>query len=1084
MHKVEMLVPLGLEVERDATGSLISNEDGSICLRVSPDVEQEEAARGADRTPVPAPVPVEWLVVSDAVVSDAGESEATAESEFFKVLEVSAAAPESMAFSYVTAPANQKQDDACRDSEKPDQIGERNSEADGASQEMPAAGVGGEDAFLDVRDGNFLHGSGVFFALKIQTAKNVEQMEEFAKEAENLRKLQGNENIVQIKDHELMPESLHVVILMELAVCDLHIFLNRSDYTLDVTDLLGIWHALVRAVDAAHGADMIHRDLKPQNFLLVPASSSFADDILSHASATIKSDAFKFRLLHDDGPGDVELALEDSTTGTTHEREFVLKLTDFGLAQSLELDVSHLSVLGRAGTVKYMAPETLQPNQDGVQRFSKPVDVWALGVILFQMLHDGRTPFDRYHARGDVIGAAVATALESAHPEVMKFERTKVWAAAKRRVLDKFPSTEGGGVMSHVVRDAMVVALLKTEFLFRMCEICLAFDAVNRATAGDLRNWVGRLLDEEWWAQKMSFISDSEMEALVSTVSMEDEDARLHEESEPASEADDVDNLVPLSGIEQVFFPEILWWSTPRHSSERSTLHSARAACGNRAEEKTGALVSHALLTPLVFDGETGREQKKGNNWRAITTSSCSFMKIGAVVFFGILGTGLLIFLIRWLVMSSASTPTPPLPPSSTSTPSSTLPSSSTFLPSATRPRPPENSSPTPSRSPTPRPTSPSTPLATPASTPAPTPPSTPPPTPLTPLKPPPTPQATSLPPTPIPAGGKGFLGKSIMIPAILGGDVPCSSCSSSGKAKGSCCVVGMSEAKHDQEPSEGISFETATPIFVVRLPTSSGVGYRLGLMTDVSIGNIDIRPIMDFVFGGRLWTLTQNSLEDDIPSKRFAHEVQEIIHSLVEGYQEGAGGGVERRAKVEEISSFLICVFLFVWPELYSSQRGSLRHIRGWSFSRGVLSHLLSGAMGIGVSAWTTRIFRQHVSSISASIAAFGFRPNFWEMLLGFRSNYFGTALGFQEFSFSFSNENLNGYWANAQYHALGIIPHIPTSEAKIDLRSVLWLRDLMVSSNRYDNYVLQMYYDRYLSRVDKKKTEVFVHPTDTRVG
>ena len=118
-----------------------------------------------------------------------------------------------------------------------------------------------------------------------------------------------------------------------------------------------VWHALVRAVDAAHTQDILHRDLKPQNFLLVPASSFSADRGLVEATTTIHSDGFSFRLLRDGGPGDVALVLsQDAAAQPKRERRFVIKLTDFGLAQPLAIDASHLSVRGQAGTVKYEFP--------------------------------------------------------------------------------------------------------------------------------------------------------------------------------------------------------------------------------------------------------------------------------------------------------------------------------------------------------------------------------------------------------------------------------------------------------------------------------------------------------------------------------------------------------------------------------------------------------------------------------------------------------------------------------------------------------------------------------------------------------
>ena len=152
-----------------------------------------------------------------------------------------------------------------------------------------------EDPFA-VKAGRFVYGCGAFFALKIQSAKTAHQLDEFAKEAENLEKLRGHSNIVQIRDHTIMRTSLHVVILMELAACDLHTFFSRMNYAFDVAGMLSIFRSLVEAVDAAHKQEIIHRDLKPQNFLLVPIAPPCADRIL--ATTTVPPEKFEFRIVN------------------------------------------------------------------------------------------------------------------------------------------------------------------------------------------------------------------------------------------------------------------------------------------------------------------------------------------------------------------------------------------------------------------------------------------------------------------------------------------------------------------------------------------------------------------------------------------------------------------------------------------------------------------------------------------------------------------------------------------------------------------------------------------------------------------
>ena len=76
-----------------------------------------------------------------------------------------------------------------------------------------------------------------------------------------------------------------------------------------------------------------------------------------------------------------------------------VQLSDFGVARQLARDRTHMSASHGWGTLKYMAPETLhQPNTTFELR--KACDVWSLGIILHQMLHNGRTPHEHLMQRG------------------------------------------------------------------------------------------------------------------------------------------------------------------------------------------------------------------------------------------------------------------------------------------------------------------------------------------------------------------------------------------------------------------------------------------------------------------------------------------------------------------------------------------------------------------------------------------------------------------------------------------------------------------------------------------------------------
>lgn len=124
----------------------------------------------------------------------------------------------------------------------------------------------------------------------------------------------------------------------------------------DPQDAIDIALQLLSALDAAHHAGIVHRDVKPDNVFLVPRA------------------------------------------GCTP----AVKLLDFGLcrinARSIADDVN-LTVAGQVvGTPEYMAPEQVYGTRD----FDGRIDVYAAGVILYEML-SGRRAFTGKDVRAVVL---------------------------------------------------------------------------------------------------------------------------------------------------------------------------------------------------------------------------------------------------------------------------------------------------------------------------------------------------------------------------------------------------------------------------------------------------------------------------------------------------------------------------------------------------------------------------------------------------------------------------------------------------------------------------------------------------------
>lgn len=105
------------------------------------------------------------------------------------------------------------------------------------------------------------------------------------------------------------------------------------------SEALPLIEDMADALVAAHEADVIHRDFKSGNVMLVP--------------------------------------------GPTRTRAVV---TDFGLARGMHDNDAHTHT-GMAGTVEYMAPEQIRGEE-----LSPAADIYALGVVMYEMV-TGRRPF-------------------------------------------------------------------------------------------------------------------------------------------------------------------------------------------------------------------------------------------------------------------------------------------------------------------------------------------------------------------------------------------------------------------------------------------------------------------------------------------------------------------------------------------------------------------------------------------------------------------------------------------------------------------------------------------------------------------
>ncbi|KAK1171322.1 interferon-induced, double-stranded RNA-activated protein kinase-like isoform X1 [Acipenser oxyrinchus oxyrinchus] len=146
------------------------------------------------------------------------------------------------------------------------------------------------------------------------------------------------------------PSALHKYLLIQMKLYEKGTLKNWIDdknhlkTTRSKTDALKIFMQMVDGVEYIHSNNLIHRDLKPRNIFLS----------------------------------------EDDK----------IKIGDFGLATEIinENDGNSLQRTKRTGTVSYMSPE--QENQN---KYENEVDIFSLGLILFELLWRFETESEKFH---------------------------------------------------------------------------------------------------------------------------------------------------------------------------------------------------------------------------------------------------------------------------------------------------------------------------------------------------------------------------------------------------------------------------------------------------------------------------------------------------------------------------------------------------------------------------------------------------------------------------------------------------------------------------------------------------------------
>jgi serine/threonine protein kinase len=228
--------------------------------------------------------------------------------------------------------------------------------------------------------------------LQAKTADDPEQLERFRVEAQTTSALR-HPNIVDILDMGPDAATGRLFIIQELLDGDTLQSLVDARRPLSPRAAFDLIVPVMGALAAAHAKGVLHRDIKPSNIFLA----------------------------------------KDEHGETTP------KLIDFGLAKVLHGDDDrHKTRTGSiVGTPYYMAPEQAR-GESGVDA---RIDVWAVGVVLFELL-SGRVPFDGDNTLAVMwkIASNPAPRLDAAAPEVPPAVADLVARALANSRDERFPS--------------------------------------------------------------------------------------------------------------------------------------------------------------------------------------------------------------------------------------------------------------------------------------------------------------------------------------------------------------------------------------------------------------------------------------------------------------------------------------------------------------------------------------------------------------------------------------------------------------------------------------------------------------------
>ncbi len=239
----------------------------------------------------------------------------------------------------------------------------------------------------------------------------------------------------------------------------------------EVAAALGI--ELLGALGHAHGAGVVHRDVKPENVILEHHVQRQAHAAVATGAAGATTPP----------PGSPAPSARPPASGETPGERVIVKLTDFGIAKLL--DAQGVTSTGQVlGSPAHMAPEQIEGGEVDAR-----ADVFGLGVLLYECMV-GHLPFmgnNPAQVLRRVLDGTYAPA-EHERPELGKAYSAILDRALARQVCDRYAS-------AGELKDALSAELRRVGVTAPRAELEAWFDDPEAYVAAHKKRMIARLCE-------------------------------------------------------------------------------------------------------------------------------------------------------------------------------------------------------------------------------------------------------------------------------------------------------------------------------------------------------------------------------------------------------------------------------------------------------------------------------------------------------------------------------------------------------------------------------------------------------------